>query len=188
MLPEDIRTVTDIKDTSVNVYRPSPSQLTDLLRNTNVLRYLYPKGVFVRPNGFRPFPATEHLTRQIIGKEVEAIISGTLESDDLALSMINIYSCQVGMRLTICYDGTPDARVVMAHFLMTAKMMSKQCMTIAEEHKNKDQTKPKDKPKLNIGLHFPSAVDKNAICELIKQTFHCNYSYDAFGVFEKPYI
>ena len=178
----------DFRNVHVNVYSSSSSsELIDLLSDPNVLNYLYPKGVFIHADRFIPFPTSAYYIRNAFLKD-PVIISGTLESHDLALSSLNVHACPLGARLSISYDGIPDSKIIKAHILKAVETMARSCLVILNEQKRK--LKKGNTPKLKMGIYFPCQVDQNSIWEFVKETFHSLYSEDifkTFGLFEKPY-
>ncbi|KAK2139196.1 hypothetical protein LSH36_1956g00006 [Paralvinella palmiformis] len=185
-----------LENVSGNVHTPNSSELTDLLNNKEVLNYLYPQGVFIHANIYKPFPASQHFIHNVLVKE-PVIISGKLESRDLGLSTLNVRSCPMGVKLTVCYDGTPDERIVKAHILKATETMATLCTTVADEqHRKNKSTYEKechgqsDKVPVRLSVLFSCAVDAISISNFIRETYHCEHPEDisTFGVFEKTYI
>ena len=187
---ENIQRGKDLRNKNGNVYTPSTSQLTEIFNHPTVLKYLFPTGVFIHADRYRPYPASHYYIHQVIGNG-PVILSGSLESDDLALSTIYIHRCQLGIRLTICYDGKPEAEIIRAHILKAAANMAKSCVEMANERSNNssEQENERKKPLIRMSILFPFTVAQNLVWQFVRETFNCYESEDIFtsGVFEMPY-
>ena len=102
------------------------------------------------------------------------------------------------IRLTVCYDGKTEERIIKAHILKATETLATLCTPLIDElHSKNKSTYEKeclegqsDKPKIRLSVLFPSAVDPRSVWEFIRETYHCEQLDKPslyFGLFEKPY-